>query len=594
MVSSSRPGPDTVFLVSGGAKGITAQCVIALARRFGSRFVLIGRSPFDGDEAPEWATDLEGDAELMQGAMAHLRAAGQRPTPRDLQKVVRGVQSRREISATLDAVRGAGGEAIYLAADVTDVDSLQAAVSLAEQRLGPVTAILHGAGVLADKLVQDKTPADFERVVSVKADGLRNLLTCVPMERLEMLVLFSSVAGFYGNVGQADYAIANEVLNKAAHWVGRQAPHCRVLAVDWGPWDGGMVTPALREQLVARNVDVIPVDVGTSLLADLVGNSEPRFDVADAQIVVGGAMVSPAQPGHVQSHRIRRILTLVANPFLRDHVIGGSAVMPTVCAVGWMVNACEQVTPGYTYLRTDGYQALKGIVFDDTLADSYLLELNPQPDSGSETIVYDAMISSQTREGRPRYHYRASVTLTRATPEPPATLPLHRAVTGTDVALIEGADLYSDGTLFHGPSFRGIEAILRIDERGLLMRCRQPSISREAQGQFATQTFNSFAVDVQLQGLLVWARRHVGYGGLPLRIASGVSYRPIEFGMVTYVTMEVVSWSPRSLVADVTVVDEMGRVCMEVRGAEITLSERLNVLFAQNHLTAEPLAAGAR
>ncbi len=586
---SDRPAAETVFLVSGGAKGITAQCVIVLARRFRSKFILVGRSQFDAQPEPEWAVGKASDADLMQGAMAHLVSIGERPTPRVLKSMVRQVLSRREIATTLHAVNEAGGEAVYITADVTDIDDLRAAVAAAEPRFGAVTGIVHGAGVLADKRVQDKAVSDFDRVVSVKVDGLLNLLGSVPAERLDMLVLFSSVAGFYGNVGQADYAVANEILNKAAHWVRRQAPHCRVLAVDWGPWDGGMVTPALREQLTARNVEVLPIDVGTTLLADLLSDSLPGFDATASQVVVGGAMVPP--PGTVgpvdttRSYRIRRRLTLEANPFLRDHVIGGSAVLPTVCAASWMINACEQLNPGYQFVRIDEYQALKGIVFDGDLADEYILELDADPDAAEGTIIYDALISSQTRQGRPRYHYRARVTLGAPLPAVSGSVP----VAGSSV--MDGAALYRDAILFHGPSLRGIESILEIDERGLTMRCRQPELSREMQGQFPVQTFNPYAVDVQLQSLLVWAHRYVGHGGLPLRIREGISYQPIRFGIVTYASMEVRSCTARTLVADVSTVDETGRLCMEVRGAEITLSERLNQLFAQNRL--EPANATA-
>ena len=586
MAHSDRPTAETVFLVSGGAKGITAQCVIALARRFRSKFILIGRSQFGEEPEPEWAAGKGSEADLMQGAMAHLMLIGERPTPRVLKSMVRQVLSRREIATTLHAVDEAGGEAMYITTDVTNIDDLRAAIAAAEPRFGAVTGILHGAGLLADKLVRDKAVSDFDRVVSVKVDGLLNLLACVPAEQLGMLVLFSSVAGFYGNVGQADYAAANEILNKAAYWVRRQAPHCRVLAVDWGPWDGGMVTPALREQLAARNVDVIPINVGTALLADLLSDSLPGFDATVNQVVAGGAMVPPpGTGGPAHSYRIRRRLTLEANPFLRDHVIGGSAVLPTVCAVSWMVNACEQLSPGYRCRRIDDYQALKGIVFDGDLADVYILELDVHPGAGGEKVVFDALISSQTRQGRPRYHYRARVTLGAPWPAVFASVP----VAGSDAS--DGAALYRDAVLFHGPSLQGIESILDINERGLTMRCRQPWLSRELQGQFPVQTFNPFAVDAQLQSLLVWAHRYVGHAGLPLQIKEGIIYQPIRFGVVTYATMHVRSCTARSLVADVSTVDETGRLCMEVRGAEITLSERLNQLFTQNRL--EPANARA-
>lgn len=608
-----RPSSDTVFLVSGGAKGITAACVVALARRFQSRFILMGRSPYEGGAEPEWAGGVQEDSALMQAAMAAAIDGGQRPSPRQLQKMVRDVKSQREISETLEAVAAAGGEAIYVSADVTDAGGVSAAVAEATAMLGPVTGIVHGAGVLADKLVKDKPTEDFDWVVSVKVDGLRNLLATVPLEQLSFLVLFSSVAGFYGNIGQADYAVANEILNKVAHWVRRQAPQCRVLALDWGPWDGGMVTPALRKQLEARNIEVIPVDAGTALLGDLLEGHAGGTPAKAAQIVVGSAirpggdargswLVGPGNAGAIRSRRIRRKLSLAANPFLRDHVIGGNAVLPTVCAVSWMVNACEQLVPGHSYLRIDDYRALKGIVFDEALADHaggnhrYVLELTPQQTPNVDRVAIDALVMSETQSGLPRYHYRTTVTLATDTQgRLGATEQASQGEPGTDLrhltdnaeVLIEGDELYRNGALFHGPSFQGIDAILAMDDEGLTMRCQLAPLSWETQGQFQVQSFNPYVVDVQLQSLLVWSYYHLGHGGLPLRIGWGLQVRPLPFGAITYTKMRVLSCTARSLVADVRIYDEEGRLCMEVGEAEITLSERLNELFAQNRLPDE-------
>jgi len=130
--------------------------------------------------------------------------------------------------------------------------------------------------------------------------------------------------------------------------------------------------------------------------------------------------------------------------------------------------------------------------------------------------------------------------------------------------VIAGRALYEDGTLFHGPSFQGIDSILRMDEEGLTMRCHLPRLPWEMQGQFYAQTFNPFVVDAQLQSLLVWSRHYLGAAGLPLRIAGGTLYRPLHFDEVTYVTMRVRSHSVRNVVADVMVQDEQGAVIMEV------------------------------
>jgi len=73
-------------------------------------------------------------------------------------------------------------------------------------------------------------------------------MASVDIHNLDHLVLFSSVAGFYGNVGQTDYAIANEILSKAAHQFKTNHPNTKVSAINWGAWDSGMVSGELKVQ----------------------------------------------------------------------------------------------------------------------------------------------------------------------------------------------------------------------------------------------------------------------------------------------------------------------------------------------------------
>ena len=113
-----------------------------------------------------------------------------------------------------------------------------------------------------------KQTRDFEKVYTAKVQGLENLLNCVNPKQLQHLVLFSSVTGFYGNIGQTDYAIANEILNKSAHLIKQYYPQCHVVAINWGGWDSGMVTPELKKAFAERGIDIIPVEVGTQMLVN--------------------------------------------------------------------------------------------------------------------------------------------------------------------------------------------------------------------------------------------------------------------------------------------------------------------------------------
>lgn len=567
---------STVMLVSGGARGITAQCVIEIARHFGCKFILLGRTALQDE--PAWAQSISAEADLKKQAIADMQARGEKPTPALIGKAVSSVLAQREIRQTLAAVAAAGGQAVYLSADITDAAALSDALS-SVAHLGAITGLLHGAGNLADKLIENKTEADFENVYAAKVEGLENLLAVVPAAQLDTLVLFSSVAGFYGNVGQADYAIANEILNKTAHRFRTLHPHCHVVAVNWGPWDGGMVTPQLREYFDKLNISIIPVEVGTQMLVE-----ELRMTGdAPVQVVIGSAIrpqPAPTGGGDLQTYYLRRRLNLADSPFLADHVVNAQAVMPMVSAMSWMASACEQIHRGYRCFSFDNYRVLKGIVFDDSLADSYLLELKEISRSDGQ-IVIDAMVRSQSAEGKPRFHYSARLTLRSEIPEAPVyelpfSLPAREE--------IPGERLYRDGTLFHGYSFQGIDAVLGISEQGLTMRCVLPQIDSDYQGQFPIQAFNYFMADIGLQSIGVWARRFYDAGSLPLRAGQGKFYRNVSFGQTFYVTMQVIAHTETNVTAHVTLYDEHQQVYMTIHDLEVTMSKRLNELFRKNRL----------
>ncbi|MCA9981032.1 MAG: polyketide synthase dehydratase domain-containing protein, partial [Anaerolineales bacterium] len=297
-----------------------------------------------------------------------------------------------------------------------------------------------------------------------------------------------------------------------------------------------------------------------------------------AQIVVGGELApeNTAVGTDLKTHVISRVLRQADNPFIHSHTIGEHAVIPATGVMAWMANAAEQIYPGFTFARAVEYRTLKGIVFDETLADSYTLTLEETAKS-EEAIAFKAMLSS-TAVGQklPRYHYSGTITIMR--PVPPA--PTHQFQFPA-VPYAKEWDILADGTLFHGPLFAGVEKIVRLDDDGLLLKCLSPAVSEEAQGQFPVQSFNLFAADVQWQGMAIWARYAYDSAGLPAKVATAESYRPIPFDTTYYISLDVKSSSPKHVVADIAVHDEHGRVYLRFLGAEVTLSQGLNDLFAQ-------------
>ena len=100
--------------------------------------------------------------------------------------------------------------------------------------------------------------------MATKLTGATVLAATLQPATLRFLVLFSSVSGRFGNRGQADYAAANEGLNKLAQQLNAEWPG-RVVAINWGPWlttSASMVSAEVQRQFAERGVELIPLEVG--------------------------------------------------------------------------------------------------------------------------------------------------------------------------------------------------------------------------------------------------------------------------------------------------------------------------------------------
>lgn len=87
-------------------------------------------------------------------------------------------------------------------------------------------------------------------------------------ENLKYLFLYSSIAGFFGNFGQSDYSCGNEYLNHYARYFNNTHPNCKVMSLNWGLWNGGMVDRALKSAMLRRGKELIDLDVGKMFFVD--------------------------------------------------------------------------------------------------------------------------------------------------------------------------------------------------------------------------------------------------------------------------------------------------------------------------------------
>ncbi|NVN84061.1 MULTISPECIES: type I polyketide synthase [unclassified Vibrio] len=568
-------------LVTGGAKGVTFECALTLAKQCKSHFILAGRSKhITSDELPQWAQGKQ-EKELKPAAIAHLQATGDKPTPKKVDALLKPVLSSFEINAALAAFNEIGASAEYLSLDVSNHESV--AKTLAN--FDGITGLIHGAGVLADKHIQDKTLDELNMVYGTKVGGLEAVLGGLDSSKLKLIAMFSSAAGFYGNTGQSDYSMSNEILNKAALQLSARNPQAKVMSFNWGPWDGGMVNAALKRMFTERGVYVIPLQAGAELFSSqllnetgiqlLVGTSMQGSDNKEAAVKkLNAESVHLAKSPLNTSITVTRHLDPKALPFIQDHCIAGNPVLPTVCAIQWMREVAEQLLG--VNVSVHNYKLLKGVIFDTDEVQELKLVLSSDAKSKEQL---KAVIGCQ---GRPQYQAQLQVASVQES-EDVQQASEKRFEANTSAPVTTAQALYSDGTLFHGPRLQGITSVERFDDLGLLAQCQLPQIENSDCGSFIPkQGFGDsqpFAEDYLLQAMLVWARLKYGAASLPSAIGEFVCYAPMHNGDQGWLELSVIKSTARSLQADISLYHQDGRLSAVMKGAKVTISKSLNDAF---------------
>jgi len=273
-------GPDSVVLVTGGARGITSHTVIALAKRAQCHFELVGRTPL---------TPLPNDPELQTATdrLALRKLLIRRATEPDvvaIEKECGQILAQRAIRATMDTIKAVGGQATYHAVDVRDSDAFGAVVDSIYERHERVDGVIHGAGIIEDKLLQHKTSESFSRVYETKVNGAHTLMNRL-RDDVGFVAFFSSVSGAFGNRGQTDYAAANDALDKLALSLNESLPG-RLFSINWGPWGGdGMISAELETEYNRRGIDLIDLNEGVAAFLDELSYGAPD----DAQVILMSA-----------------------------------------------------------------------------------------------------------------------------------------------------------------------------------------------------------------------------------------------------------------------------------------------------------------
>ena len=258
---------DSTVLLTGGARGITAAVALELARRYRPNLVLIGRSPLPEDREESDTFGISHSAELKAVLIARLRREGRPASPATVESAYRRLMRDREIRGNIERLKESGARVSYNAVDVRDEGGMKGVLDDIYRRFGTIDGVVHGAGVIQDKRIVDKTPESYDRVFGTKVESALILSRHLDLEKLKFCVFFASVAGRFGNRGQADYAAANEVLSKLAIQLDRRWP-ARVVSLAWGPWSTIGMVSELEQHLGQRGLQMIPPEIGPSFFVE--------------------------------------------------------------------------------------------------------------------------------------------------------------------------------------------------------------------------------------------------------------------------------------------------------------------------------------
>jgi acyl carrier protein/NADP-dependent 3-hydroxy acid dehydrogenase YdfG len=556
---------NDVVLAAGGARGVTAATLIALSKVSQPRVVLLGRTPLE-DEPVSCQGITEGAA-LKRALLETAKAEGRSLTPAELGKKVSNLLACREVRDTLRQLRKAGSEALYLEADVRDAKSLEAALSPIRGAWGPITALVHGAGVLADKRLQDKTLEQFDSVFDTKVGGLRALLTATTGDPLKAIVLFSSVAGRHGNSGQADYAMANEVLNKVAQAEsGWRGDDCVVKSLNWGPWAGGMVTPELAAHFEKQGVPLLPVDVGAAMMvAELRDVSHGAVEVVLSGSSSGdGGSNGAAVPALAQPKGNVALEVAVAEAthgFLNGHCIQETPVVPAVMVLEWFLAAAHQARPDLAVQAVKDLRVLKGIQLAHFtgVGDRFTVRTNESTE-GALTVL-----GMELRAEDGTLHYAAAIELVpqgllAIVPPPPPVM-------GLDAAPWDVTELYGD-LLFHGGPFQVIRALEGVSREGMVGDLAGLGEMGWGGGPWQTDVA---MLDGGLQLARLWGIHMLGRPSLPTALGEFRMYQPgPAHGPIRCEVRARVAAKHRT-VTDIRFLDEFGELVAELRGVEMHL-----------------------
>ncbi|MGA1121203.1 MAG: SDR family NAD(P)-dependent oxidoreductase, partial [bacterium] len=525
---------------------------------------LLGRTVLE--EEPAWASEVP-DKDLKEAVLNEFKTKGEKATPKLINQMIKQVQASREINFTIHKLKELGATPVYVQADISNHSALGDTIKPIIQQHGEITGLIHGAGVLADRKLEQKSIQDFELVYCTKINGFRNLWKVLDPSKLSHVLLFSSGAGFFGNPGQSDYAIANEAINQIAWDLNRKHPHIKVVSYNWGPWDGGMVDENLKKLFQQRGVQVIPRGEGAKIFAEtaLCNDQFPS-----PIFVVGNDIRGKDLPISAENWEESICLKLEDNTLFTDHSIGGVPVLPATYALASLLRASEDHYQGYKVQKFQNFKVLQGLRFDEQISHSFTIKGSFARESNETIQISVALQSSEKKKSLTKQHYQVEVFLAASAPKPTRQIVAHP----WEPSKFEA---YENGTLFHENYFKVLSTLSKNEISSFEVNL--PPVPIEKIKNWVGNQFAPLLMDAGLQAMLVKGREMTNLPSLPLSIESGSFLAPLRSSKYKIKIEDEKLSGTSQLLANLVFLDESNNCVLRLEGVAITFSEKLKPMF---------------
>jgi len=564
--TSVRPDvltPGDLVLVTGGARGIVFECVLALAKITGVRLLLTGRTALPQDR-PDWlsASPATVDATIRALEIDLVRNRGMGLG--EAKRVGARARSQWELTRNLQRLAAAGVEARYEVCDVSDTASFSTLLGRIAQA-DTVRGVVHGAGIQRSHLLDELDDETVDLTIRTKLAPFFAMLDSLDWSQLRLFSAFGSIAGLFGNAGQTDYALANDQLCWAVRWLRQRYPHLRAQTIEWTAWTGtGMVSAEESKRFAEAGLTPLTVRAGVKLfLEGLLGSDHTQLAAFNPSAAFAGGRPMARFP--VAAQPLKRLvefpegrspsvrLDLSRDLYLEQHLVQGQPVAPGT----FVANIFAEVA------QRDG-ETVRDVRFRRPLSvrqaglDLEVLRLGDQLAllPGERPALDDKAILNLA------YSTCRVVPQEELTPPPLSftardLLALHGAAQDAETPFYELLDREFRHALDTGPIFRGIRSTRHQDECFLSL----VSLGDEAAALLAIPgefVFNPVLADMAVQTGCAWAMITHRVMAIPWEL-GGVEVHGETQDREAVVICRAIQLSPKQSVLDITVREPDGR-----------------------------------